>query len=108
MTEEFLDPPTRESLVASSMDQPVIVDFWAPWCAPCKTMAPMAEAVAAEYAGETRFVKVDIDTAPAVAEAFGVRAVPTFVRLDKGSESNRLSGLTSRTRLAMLFEGDPA
>ncbi len=108
MTEASFDPPTRESLLASSMDQPVIVDFWAPWCGPCKTMTPMAEAVAAEYADETRFVKIDIDAAPTVAEAYGVRAVPTFVRLDKGSEINRLSGLTSRTRLAMLFEGDPA
>lgn len=105
---DLRDDEDFAALLTAAGDVPVVIDFWAPWCVPCKTMTPLAEALAADFAESTHFVKVDIDAAPELAARFGVRGVPTFLRLENGSETARLTGLTTRTRLAALFEGDAA
>lgn len=64
---------------------PVIVDLWAPWCAPCRMVSPALEQLANEFAGRVKLVKIDVDQAPAVAERFGIRAVPTLLVM-KGRE----------------------
>ena len=66
-----------EQLLASG--QPVVIDFWADWCGPCRTLAPILEELSEEYAGEVDIYKVDIDCDPAPAAAFGVRSVPTLL-----------------------------
>ncbi|WDF71367.1 thioredoxin [Novosphingobium sp. KACC 22771] len=80
-------------------DKPVLVDFWAPWCAPCKALAPTLDEMAEEYAGEMEIVKVDIEANPGLAERFEVRGIPLLIIVKDGAEAARTFGTLSRSRL---------
>jgi len=86
-----LDESNFDSVVGRT-DLPVVVDFWAPWCAPCRAMAPAFERVAGEYAAQVRFAKVNTDEAPGLAARFAIRSIPTLVVLKNGREVERRSG----------------
>jgi thioredoxin 1 len=79
--------------------EPVLVDFTAAWCAPCKTLAPVVEAVAADHQGRLKVVKVDVDQAQATAEAFGIRAMPTLLFFRDGLVKKHLVGAVPRRTL---------
>lgn len=73
-------------------DLPLVVDFWAPWCGPCKAMAPVFERAAAELGPRARFVKVNTDEQPGLAARFGIRGIPTFAIFRNGAQTARTSG----------------
>lgn len=78
--------------VTSKTELPVVVDFWAPWCGPCRMMAPAFAQAATTLKGRALLVKVNSDDNPRTAGRFGIRSIPTLVRLDRGRESARQSG----------------
>ena len=78
--------------VVSKTDLPVVVDFWAPWCGPCRMMAPAFEQAAAQLKGRALLVKVNSDDNPLTSSRFGIRSIPTLVKLDHGQETSRRSG----------------
>ena len=82
---------------------PVLVDFWAPWCGPCLALTPTIEAVAAEYAGQLKVVKVNCDDNKEISERFGVRGIPHLVLLKSGETTAVVAGRT-RTRIAAEVE----
>jgi thioredoxin 2 len=84
------DGDFEEVVTASSL--PVLLDLWAPWCGPCRVVAPGVEQAARELAGRLKVVKVNVDEAPGVAESFGVRGIPTLLVLRQGREVARQVG----------------
>jgi thioredoxin 2 len=86
-----------EELVNSG--QPVFVDFWAPWCGPCKVMAPEFERAAARLEPRIRLVKVNVDEEPELANRYGIRSIPTMALLSHGKELGRRAGAMSAADL---------
>jgi thioredoxin 2 len=78
---------------------PVLVDFWAPWCSPCRTIAPVMDAIAKERAGRWKVAKVNVDENPALAARFGIQAIPTLVLVRGGVALDQIRGAPSRTAL---------
>ena len=82
---------------------PVLTDFWATWCPPCKMIAPVLEEIAAEYAGQLKVAKLDVDTNPRTATQFGVMSIPTLILFKSGQAVERLVGaMPKRTLLARI------
>lgn len=83
---------------------PVLVDFWAEWCAPCRMIAPTVEAMAKEYEGRVRVVKLNVDYNPSVAAAYGIKGIPTLILFRDGKEAERIVGAVGKESLSRLVE----
>ena len=89
----------EQDVVQKSMELPVVIDFWAPWCNPCKQLAPMLEALATEMAGKFILAKVNTDEEPEIAQAFRVESLPTVFGLIQGQPVDQFTGLLSAEQL---------
>ncbi len=83
---------------------PVLVDFWASWCGPCKMMGPVVEQIAKEMGDSARVCKINIDEQPELASQYNVMSIPTFILFKDGKEVNRTIGAMPKEELARLFE----
>jgi thioredoxin 1 len=80
-----------------------LVDFWAPWCGPCRAIGPILEEVAAEYGERVNIVKVNVDDNPATASQYGVQSIPTLLFIKNGKVQDKQIGLASKNQLAVLI-----
>ncbi|MVT64869.1 thioredoxin TrxC [Bradyrhizobium pachyrhizi] len=94
-----LDSLARFNKYTSHSDIPLLVDFWAAWCGPCKAMAPIFEQAAAQLEPEMRLVKVDVDAAPELQQRFSVQSIPTLILVLRGQEIARKPGLMTLHQL---------
>jgi thioredoxin 1 len=99
-TFEITDANFQSEVMKSSL--PVLVDFWATWCGPCKTIAPHLEAIASAYTGQLRVGKCDIDKNPMVPTQFEVRSIPTLLLFKNGQVAGQLVGAVPRARIEDL------
>ena len=93
---------TFEQLVLHS-DKPVVVDFWAAWCGPCKMVAPEMERISAKYDGKVEVVKVDVDANPRLSQAFGIMSIPTIAFFKPGAQPQGVIGFKPMEQLEQAF-----
>lgn len=91
-----------ESIVTNS-DKPVLVDFWATWCGPCKMVGPIIEELSVELEGKAVICKIDVDAQPELAKQFGVMSIPTLVVFENGKETKREVGFKPKEQLKALL-----
>lgn len=89
---------TFEQEVLNS-DTPVLVDFWAPWCGPCKAIGPVLEEISKDYGGKLKIVKCNVDDNPATPSNYGIRAIPTIMLFKDGEKKEQIVGMVQKAKL---------
>ena len=85
-------------------DKPVLVDFWAAWCAPCRMLAPTVEAVAQSFQETATVVKLNVDDNPQVSQRYGIKGIPTLILFKNGKEEERVVGATSKEAISRMID----
>jgi len=85
-------------------DKPVLVDFWAEWCSPCRALGPTVEAVAEKYATTAQVVKLNVDFNPAISQQYGIKGIPTLILFKGGKEEERVVGATSKEAISKMID----
>lgn len=101
MTQQISAAEFQEKVIGAS--EPVLVDFFATWCGPCRMMAPTIEEVAQEMQGKASVYKIDVDEAPEVAQQFGIMSVPTFIVFEDGQPKAKTLGARPKEDILALF-----
>lgn len=99
---EFTDAGFQTEVIDSQ--QPVLVDFWAPWCVPCRQLTPTIEELATTYAGRARVGKVNVDDNQQVASEYGISAIPTVILFKGGQIVGRFTGITPKSKLSAAID----
>ena len=105
-TKAISDASFHEDVISS--DQPVLVDFWAEWCGPCKMIAPSLEELSVEFAGKVKVVKLNIDENPELAAQYGVRSIPTLAMFKGGEVADIKVGAAPKTALTSWMSTNAA
>ena len=80
-------------------DKPVLVDFWAPWCGPCKAIAPLVEELSKSYGDKIKFAKCNVDNNPVTPAKYGIKAIPTLIFFKAGNVANQITGMVAKSKL---------
>ena len=99
-----LDDDSFEDKVLKS-NKPVMVDFWAPWCGPCKAIAPTVDALEKEYGDKMTFVKINVDENPISPSKYGVQAIPTLIFFKNGEIADQITGMVAKEKLEETIKG---
>ncbi len=95
---------TFEKIVLEEQNKPVLVDFWAEWCGPCRSLAPILEELASELGDQAKIVKVNVDDNGDIAQKYGIRGIPTMIFFKGGQNAKTLVGVQSKEELKKALE----
>jgi len=101
-TKEVTDNSFEHEVLKS--EKPVLVDFWAAWCAPCRMLSPTVEAIAEQYSENVAVVKLNVDDNPSIPATYGIKAIPTLILFSGGKEVERVVGAASKESISRMIE----
>lgn len=102
MAEQITDATFDMQVLKS--DQPVLLDFWAPWCGPCRALGPVIEELASEYEGRVRIGKMNVDENPVTPGKYGIRAIPTLILFRNGEAVEQVTGAVSKDAIKNILD----